>query len=144
MTSMPMSETQAFMGSNGARSLRVIVADAYAPTREVIEQVLADDRRFRVVGTAGTIDEAVRLIHEAEPDVLVVDPWLSGPAGLPACVAAKAFRPDMLLVAVLPDDREDYRRAAEAVGADAALLKRSLTRGLVPVLQEAASARGLR
>jgi len=116
--------------------LRVIVADAYAATRDVIEQVLAGERRFSVVGTAATLEETLHLLEESEPDILLVDPWLSGPAGLPACLAAKQFRPHLLLVALLPDEREDYRRAAQAVGADAALQKRQIARRLVSTLQD--------
>src|SRR3990170_5019628 len=95
-----------------------------------------------VIAAAGTIDETVRLIRESQPDILLVDPWLSGPAGLPACLAAKQFRPGLLLVALLPDDREDYIRAAQALGADASLQKRLITRDLMPVLREVLSARG--
>jgi len=82
------------------------------------------------------------LIRESQPDILLVDPWLSGPAGLPACLAAKQFRPGLVLVALLPDDREDYIRAAQALGADASLQKRLITRDLMPVLREVLSARG--
>ena len=142
MMSVPVSSTQMSAGRAGFSPLGVVIADAYAETREVIGQVLAGDGSFRVVGAAGTIDETVRLIRESQPDILLVDPWLSGPAGLPACLAAKQFRPGLLLVALLPDDREDYIRAAQALGADASLQKRLITRDLMPVLREVLSARG--
>lgn len=140
--SVPISPEQEVSRSAAPALLRVVIADAYAATREVIGQVLAGDSRFLVVGSVGTMEEAVRLIREAQPDILLVDPWLSGPAGLPACVAAKQFRPGMLLVALLPEEKEDYVRAAQALGADASLQKRLITRDLMPVLREVTGARG--
>lgn len=139
--SAPSSPGQEVSRPAARTLLRVVIADAYAATREVIGQVLAGDSRFLVVGSVGTMEEAVRLIREEQPDILLVDPWLSGPAGLPACVAAKQFRPGMLLVALLPEEREDYIRAAQALGADASLQKRLITRDLMPVLREVAGAR---
>ncbi|MDR7427887.1 MAG: response regulator [Armatimonadota bacterium] len=140
--SVPFSPGQEVSRPAASAVLRVIIADAYPATREVIGQVLAADSRFLVVGSVGTMEEAVRLIREAQPDILLVDPWLSGPAGLPACVAAKQFRPGMLLVALLPEEREEYIRAAQALGADASLQKRLITRDLMPVLREVTGARG--
>jgi len=140
--SLPFSREEAVPDRAATAPLRVVIADAYAATREVIGQVLAGDSRFQVVGSVGTMEEAVRLIREAQPDILLVDPWLSGPAGMPACVAAKQFRPGMLLVALLPEEREEYIRAAQALGADASLQKRLITRDLMPVLREVAGTRG--
>ncbi len=139
--SAPFSPGQEVSRPAAPTLLRVVIADAYAATREVIGQVLAGDSRFLVVGSVGTMEEAVRLIREEQPDILLVDPWLSGPSGLPACVAAKQFRPGMLLVALLPEEREDYIRAAQALGADASLQKRLITRDLMPVLREVTGAR---
>jgi DNA-binding NarL/FixJ family response regulator len=140
--SLPFSREEAVPERAATTPLRVVIADAYEATREVIGQVLAGDSRFQVVGSVGTMEEAVRLIREAQPDILLVDPWLSGPAGMPACVAAKQFRPGMLLVVLLPEEREDYMRAAQALGADASLQKRLITRDLMPVLREVAGTRG--
>ncbi len=141
MMSVPVSSTQMSAGRTAFSPLGVVIADAYAATREVIGQVLAGDGSFRVVGAAGTIDETVRLIRESQPDILLVDPWLSGRAGLPACLAAKQFRPHLVLIALLPEDREDYRQAARDMGADGTLQKRLIARGLVRTLQEVLRAR---
>ncbi len=77
----------------------------------------------------------MRMIQELKPDVLLVDPWLFGPAGLPGCLAAKQLRPRLVIVALLPDERDEYPRAARAVGANATIQKSRVARDLIPVLQ---------
>lgn len=96
--------------------------------------VLARDRTFDLVGIAGTIGEAIDLIRESSPDVLVVDPWLFGPAGLPGCLAAKQLHPRLLIVALFPEERDEYPRAALAMGVDATVAKQRVGRDLIPAM----------
>jgi DNA-binding NarL/FixJ family response regulator len=134
MISIPTSPAMRARGDDAVAPRRVVVADAHPATRDVLLQILGREAGFRVVGVAATIEEAVRLTRETQPDILILDPWLSGAAGLPACLVAKQFRPGLALVALLPDDREEYRRAAEASGADVSLQKRQLAKELLPAL----------
>lgn len=123
-----------------ARSLpfpyRVVVADSYAATRDVLTVILSSDRAFHVSGMAASVEDAMRLIRETAPDVLVIDPWLLGPAGLPGCLKAKQLRPGLVIVALLPEEREEYPRAAKAMGCDAAVAKRRVGSDLLPALHE--------
>lgn len=119
------------------RPFRVVVADPHAATREAIGMVLFADSGFELVGSAATMEEAIRLIRDAGPDVLVVDPWLLGPAGLPGCLAAKQLRPGLVIVVLLPEGREEYPRAAHAMGADASVEKQRVGRDLIAMLHAA-------
>lgn len=123
------------------RTFRVIVADAYEATRDAIGQVLSGDARFQLVGSVGTIEEAIHLIWKMRADVLLLDPWLFGPAGVPGCLAAKELHPGLLIIALLPEERSEYPRAAMDMGADASLAKHRVTRDLIPVLQRALAIR---
>lgn len=120
------------------RPYRVVVADPHAAAREAIGMVLFNSTGFEVVGSAATMEEAIRLIRETAPDVLVVDPWLFGPAGLPGCLAAKQLNPRLVIIALLPADRgEDYPRAAAAMGADGVVEKQKVGRDLIAAVQDA-------
>lgn len=118
---------------------RVVVADPHAAAREAIGMVLFGDNSFNVVGSAATIDDAIRMIRETAPDVLVVDPWLFGPAGLSGCLAAKQVRPKLVIVALLPGNQGDYPVAASAMGVDATVEKQRVGRDLVPAMEHALS-----
>ena len=121
--------------SAGRTPARVLVADAHAVTREAIAAVLRALPDLEVVGCAATMEETLRLVRDLCPDVLVVDPWLFGPGGPPACLVAKRLRPGMVVVALLSDVREEYPRAARAVGADLWVPKDSVGRDLPSVLR---------
>ena len=116
------------------RPYRVVVADPHAAAREAIGMVLFADSSFELAGSAATIEEAIRLIRETGPDVLVVDPWLFGPAGLPGCLAAKQVNPRLVIVALLPSQETDYPRAASAMGADATVEKQRVGRDLITAM----------
>lgn len=113
------------------RPYRVVVADPHAAAREAIGMVLFGDRGFRLTGSAATMEEAIRLIRETDPDVLVVDPWLFGPAGLPGCLAAKQINPRLVIIMLLPEGSSDYPQAASAMGADATVEKQRVGRDLI-------------
>lgn len=116
------------------RPYRVVVADPHAAAREAIGMVLFADSGFELAGSAATMEDAIRLIRETDPDVLVVDPWLFGPAGLPGCLAAKQVNPRLVIVALLPSRETDYPRAASAMGADASVEKQRVGRDLIATI----------
>lgn len=116
---------------------RVLIADPHTATRDAIGEVLQEDRRFELAGSAATIEETIRLIREQAPDVLVLDPWLFGPGGLPGCLVAKRLRPGLRIVALVPEAREEYPKAAMAMGVDAAVAKPRVGRDLIRVMRAA-------
>lgn len=116
------------------RPYRVVVADPHAAAREAIGMVLFGDSGFQLSGSAATIEDAIRLIRETAPDVLVVDPWLFGPTGLPGCLAAKQINPRLVIVVLLPGGYGDYPRAASAMGADATVEKQRVGRDLITAM----------
>jgi DNA-binding LytR/AlgR family response regulator len=60
------------VGRQGAR-LRVVVADDHPVMRAQLRRLLDAELDLEVVGTAWSGMEALRLVHQLEPDVLVSD-----------------------------------------------------------------------
>ena len=61
--------------------LRVVIADDHPVYRDGIARALTDARRYRIVGTTGDGEIALRLITERRPDVALLDlrmPTLDG------------------------------------------------------------------
>lgn len=71
---------------SGERSIRVLIADDQALIREGLELLLGLSPGIEVVGTAADGDEAVHLVAEREPDVVLMD------LRMPRCDGVEATR----------------------------------------------------
>lgn len=55
------------------KTIRVVLADDHALVRRGIRRIIEKVPHIVVVGEAGTGAEAIQLVHELKPDVLVLD-----------------------------------------------------------------------
>lgn len=117
--------------------VRVLLVDDNPGYLEVASRLLAADPAVRVLGEAGTAEEALLMLSRARPDVVLMDLSLPGMSGLEATRRIKA-RPDApkVVIVTLHDDPE-YRAAALGAGADEFVAKSELRTNLRRVIQNA-------
>ena len=65
--------------------VRILIADDHSVVRAGLRALLERQGRFRVVGEAGTGEEAVAKAQEFRPDVAVLDVRMPGVSGIEAC-----------------------------------------------------------
>jgi two-component system, NarL family, response regulator DevR len=65
--------------------VRILIADDHSVVRAGLRALLERQGRFRVVGEAGTGEEAVAKAQELRPDVAVLDVRMPGVSGIEAC-----------------------------------------------------------
>jgi RNA polymerase sigma factor (sigma-70 family) len=103
--------------------LRVVIADDHTVVRQGIRGVLEDVEGLRVVGEAGDGEEALALVRELDPDVVVLDVNMPGRSGLEV---AGELRDEgaatRVLILSMHDDPEYVLQAVRA-GADGYVLK---------------------
>ncbi len=103
--------------------VRVLVVDDHPVVRVGVWGMLVTQEQFDVVGEAADGDEAVRLVGELQPDVVLMDLRMPGLDGVQATARIRARHPDVqVLVLTTYDTDEDILRAVEA-GAVGYLLK---------------------
>lgn len=113
---------------------RVIIVDDHPIFRRGLRDVLEREGRFEVVGEAGTGPEALRLIRECKPALVVLDIAMPEADGLD--VLAQATRwPDApaFIMLTMYDERPYFRQAFE-LGARGYLLKEHAEEELVRCL----------
>jgi len=97
------------------RPLRVLVVDDSALMRSLIVDVIRGSREFRVVAEAATGYEAIRLVHEVDPDLVTLDLEMPDLGGLDTLgyIMSEAPRPVIILSAHAGERAEATMRALD-------------------------------
>lgn len=103
--------------------IRVLVVDDHAVVREGIRGVLASTPGFEVVGEASDGAEALTLVEEHHPDVVVLDLTMPGMSGLEATAKLKGQSPDVRVLILSMHDHPEYVLQAVRAGAHGYVLK---------------------
>jgi two-component system, NarL family, response regulator NreC len=107
----------------GIRLLRLFLVDDHAILREGLRALLELERDLEVVGEAGSFDEAVARVVEANPDVVLTDIGLPGRSGLGLVAELRRRVPKTRVLLLTAHGSEEYIRAGIDAQADGYVLK---------------------
>ena len=125
---------------NKAR-IRVLIADDHPLVREGLMLTLQRHPRIEVVGQACDGEEAVSLVSELRPDVVLMDVSMPRLNGVEATRRIKGAVPDTRVIGLSMYESRDMESAMLRAGASAFLCKANATAELVTaILQEQSNA----
>ena len=101
----------------------LLVVDDHKLFRRGIVALLSQDARFKLVGEAGDIGEALRCAAQVFPDLILLDNHLPGVLGVDGIAALKEAAPGTRILMLTVSENEDDLAAALQAGADGYLLK---------------------
>jgi len=90
---------------------------------------------FRVLRTASSGEDALLLLEQEQPDILVVDLSMHGMSGLDVARSVKGRWPQLPVVILTMLDTDMHRQAAIDAGADAYVVKTTMDTDLIPHLE---------
>lgn len=105
--------------------VRVLLADDNAQFRMVLRRLLERDDEIEVVAEASNGIEAIDLVEQYEPDVVVMDVSMPGLDGIEATHALKARSPRLAVLMLSIGDKDQEIEAGLAGGASEYLVKGS-------------------
>jgi DNA-binding NarL/FixJ family response regulator len=114
--------------------IRVLVVDRSPLLREAIRRCLSDLPGVEVVAVSGDAAQALALVTELRPDVVLMDSSMSGLDGIEATRLLKCREVAPAVVVCAVEDPEEMRQAARDAGADAFVRKRDLVRKIEGLL----------
>jgi CheY-like chemotaxis protein len=117
------------------KPLRVLIVDDQPRARQSLKTLLATWRRAKDVREAANGQQAVQLVEESQPDIVLMDARMPEMDGLQATRLIKARWPHVKVI--LLSMYADYKDDALAAGADAFIGKGELAGQLLTVLAEA-------
>ncbi len=115
--------TEKVGGGRRAEPIRVLIADDHALFRRGLEMVLEEEDDIDLVGQASNGTEAVTVVSESLPDVVLMDIRMPKSSGIEACRATKDVAPSAKIVMLTISDEEEDLFEAIRAGASGYLLK---------------------
>jgi DNA-binding NarL/FixJ family response regulator len=112
-------------------AVRVVIADDHGVLRAGLRALLGAEPGFEVVGEAGSGEEAIRILGECRPDVMLLDVSLPGISGLEATKLLKAKRPRTHVLILTVHEDETMLREAIRAGASGYISKRAVESELI-------------
>jgi DNA-binding NarL/FixJ family response regulator len=102
---------------------RVLIVDDHPVFRDGLAGLLATLPDVEIAGTAGTAEEALAVLHDSAPDIVLMDINLPGASGVEATREVLAAAPATAVLVVSMVDDDDSVFAALAAGARGYVLK---------------------
>lgn len=103
--------------------IRIVLVDDQTIVREGLRSMLSPEPDIVIVGEAGNGAEALTLVPQANPDVVLMDVRMPGMDGLTALERLKGLVPRTSVIMVTLYDDPDYLLRAVSAGAAGYILK---------------------
>lgn len=116
--------------------IRIILVEDHSLVREGIRMILENDDGIQVVGEAGNINEAIKAITAAEPDVILLDLNLGDESSLDHLQKIVEASPGSRILVLTGIIDEETNRRAAAGGVHGLVLKNNAAAILLTALKK--------
>ena len=126
------------MTDNAEDTIRVLIVDDFAETRENIRKLLQFESDIAVVGAARSGEEAIQIAQDTKPDVVLMDINMSDMDGITATEAILQEVPFTQIVILSVQSEPDYMRRAMLAGARDFMVKPPSSDELISTIRNVA------
>ncbi len=123
-----------------ASEIRLVIVDDHEVVRMGLTSLFETHAEIKVVGQAGSVQEALDVVRQEKPDVVVMDVRLTDGSGVEACREIRSELPDTRVIMLTSYSDDEALFASIMAGASGYILKQ--TRGRVVVEAVTTVARG--
>jgi NarL family two-component system response regulator LiaR len=103
--------------------IRIVLCEDHLITRQGIRRLLEDEKGLEIVGEASNGEEAIQLVTDAKPDVIIMDIAMPKLNGIDATRQIKLISPQTRILILSAYDDDEYVFALLKAGATGYLLK---------------------
>jgi DNA-binding NarL/FixJ family response regulator len=123
----------------GSTLIRLVIADDHELIREGIKKIVRPCADLKIVGEAADLKQAIALITQVHPDVVILDLTLPDYDGLDGLAELRRHFPDLRVVILSMHPEERYALAALRAGALGYVSKTMASTELVDAVRRAAA-----
>jgi DNA-binding NarL/FixJ family response regulator len=121
------------------KPIRIVMVDDHALVRQGVALFLSREPDLEVVGGVGTSAEALHLVNEQSPDVVLMDVSLGEESGLDLTRRLKLIRPSLRILVVTAHTDDAVVSDTLRAGADGYVLKDMAIEELVQAIRSVAA-----
>ena len=118
---------------------KVLLVDDHVMVRQGLRSVLEGYADLQVIGEASHGEEAIMLVEQLEPTIVVMDINMPGVNGIEATRRIKAKYPHMIIIGISVNTEEENQTAMKQAGATSLLTKEAAVDELYVAIQKALS-----
>jgi DNA-binding NarL/FixJ family response regulator len=123
----------------GSQKIKVVIADDQRLFAEALEAILSTDGRISVVGRASDGEEAVAIVREHQPDVVLMDIAMPVLDGIAATQQIRGESPETRVIVLTGSAATEDISRARAAGAAGYVTKDQIAGDLVRAILDASS-----
>ncbi|MFT4713522.1 MAG: two-component system invasion response regulator UvrY [Candidatus Azotimanducaceae bacterium] len=105
--------------------IRVLVVDDHRLVRIGTSRLLADIEGIKIIGQAATGEEAIDMVKDLKPDVVLMDIQMPGIGGMEATKRCLRIDPELKVIVVTVHEEDPYPSQLMGVGAAGYLTKKA-------------------
>ncbi|OGO40136.1 MAG: hypothetical protein A2Z04_03250 [Chloroflexi bacterium RBG_16_57_9] len=114
---------------------KILIVDDHTLFRQGLKRILSDFDDLKVIAEATNGDEAVTLVEQMEPDIVLMDVSMPRAGGLQATRRIKAMRPETQVIMLTVSEKDEDLFEAVKAGARGYLLKNAESRELAEAIR---------
>lgn len=103
--------------------IKIMIADDQELIRESLKIILSTNAEFQVIATASSGNEVMELLHQEQPDVILMDMRMPDMDGAHCTKCVKEAYPNIKVIILTTFDDDEYVYSALKYGASGYLLK---------------------
>lgn len=133
-----MSATANRPDADAPAVVRVVLVDDHAILRQALGAMLTELAGVAVVGEAGSAEEALEVVAEKQPDIVLMDLTMPGMGGIAGTERIRREHPQVRIVVLSMHEDEEHVKRALVAGASGYVLKTAEAPELQTALRAAA------
>lgn len=119
-------------------SIKLLLVDDHTVVRSGLRMLLENEPDVEIIGEAGSGFQAVEMVNELQPDIVLMDIGLPDLSGIEAASRIKEADPDTAVVALTIHEDEEYFFKMLEAGASGYVPKRAAPEELLTAIRAAA------